>query len=548
MSVLLPWPGEGARESVMTDMEAVEALKHDPMKFKELCWPDVRFYEKQRQIVYSFRDNDETIVPAGNKLGKDFVAAFLVVWFFMTRHPCRIVTTSAKDQHLAVLWGEIMNFINTSRIPLNAKAGGPLVCTHQNIKKLINGRLCDLSYVKGMVTGPHNTESLQGHHIAQQNDGIPRTAMFVDESSASPEEADTMTKSWRNRFFGFGNTWACDNWFRHAIEGAPDRRDPGGDIVDPLDPKRYERRVIHITAMDSPNVILGLKEREMGRAPSYRMVIPGVKSMKEYDKERRRLSESEACVILDAKFWKGKDAMLYPAEWLLRARKIAAELEGTFRRAKGMGVDPAEGGDKSAWTIVDEFGVIYQESRKTPRTTDVVKVTLELMSRFQVPPDRVYFDNGGGGKQHADVLRDQGFTVKSLGFGTPPMLEVRYARYSVKTRKDMVEIKYAYRNRRAQMYHLLRQLIDPDLNPDGFGIPDKYWECHRQLGPIPLWHDEEGRIYLPPKHKDSGQKSPTKDGTTLEKLLGCSPDEADSLVLAVYGMLEQDNKVRAGAA
>ena len=46
----------------------------DPVEFKKLCWPDVEFYDKQREIIYSVQDNDETIVPAGNMLGKDFVA------------------------------------------------------------------------------------------------------------------------------------------------------------------------------------------------------------------------------------------------------------------------------------------------------------------------------------------------------------------------------------------------------------------------------------------------------------------------------------------
>lgn len=531
----------------LTDPEVVALCQADPLKFKELCWPDVRFYRKQREIIYSFRDNDETIVPAGNKLGKDFVAAFLVVWFFMTRHPCRILTTSAKDQHLSVLWGEIMHFINSSRVPINARKGGPLLCTHHKLRKYVGGSLCDLSKCEGIVTGPDNSESLLGHHIANVGDGIPRTAMFVDEASSSSDVVDTNTKTWRNRFFGFGNTWSCDNWFRYAMEGTPDGRDKGGDIPDPLDPNRYERKVIHITAMDSPNVILGLEEKKLGRMPSYRMVIPGVKSYKEYERERRRLSASEACVILDAQFWKGKDNYLYPKEWLTRAKEVAKKLVGTYRRPKGMGVDPAEGGDSSAWTIVDEFGIMHQESCKTKHTTDVVDITMQLMREWQVPPERIYFDTGGGGKQHADRMRENGFKVRSIGFGTPPSLEVRYARYSVNRRKDMGELRYTYRSRRAQMYHLLRQLIDPDENPDGFGIPEEYYETHRQLGPIPLWHDKEGRIYLPPKHKDSGQKSPTQEGITLEKLLGCSPDEADSLVLATYAMLEQDDKVRAGA-
>ena len=41
----------------------------DPMKVKNLLWPDVYFYKQQRQIIYSAWDNDQTFAPAGNMLG-----------------------------------------------------------------------------------------------------------------------------------------------------------------------------------------------------------------------------------------------------------------------------------------------------------------------------------------------------------------------------------------------------------------------------------------------------------------------------------------------
>ena len=29
----------------------------DPIRFCELCWPEVNLYDKQREILYSVRDN-----------------------------------------------------------------------------------------------------------------------------------------------------------------------------------------------------------------------------------------------------------------------------------------------------------------------------------------------------------------------------------------------------------------------------------------------------------------------------------------------------------
>ncbi len=43
--------------------------KVDPIALQKLWWPKVMWYDKQVEVVYSVEENDETIVPAGNKLG-----------------------------------------------------------------------------------------------------------------------------------------------------------------------------------------------------------------------------------------------------------------------------------------------------------------------------------------------------------------------------------------------------------------------------------------------------------------------------------------------
>src|SRR5690606_28336837 len=107
-------------------------------------------------------ENDETYVPAGNMLGKDFVAAFIVLRFFLTRHPVRVITTSADYSQLeAVLWGEIRRFLQTSRVPLIRSRGGPIINNHLHLKKIYNGQECGLSYVIGRVAA--KGEGMLGH-------------------------------------------------------------------------------------------------------------------------------------------------------------------------------------------------------------------------------------------------------------------------------------------------------------------------------------------------------------------------------------------------
>src|SRR3990172_2997983 len=95
------------------------SLLSDPIKFTSTCWPHLRLYDKQVEIMYSVRDNKRTVCVAGNQLGKDFITALIALWFFCSRRPCRVVTSSSGQSQLeAVLWGEMRRFLNTTVYPL----------------------------------------------------------------------------------------------------------------------------------------------------------------------------------------------------------------------------------------------------------------------------------------------------------------------------------------------------------------------------------------------------------------------------------------------
>jgi hypothetical protein len=110
------------------------------------------------------------------------------------------------------------------------------------------------------------------------------------------------------------------------------------------------------------------------------------------------------------------------------------------------------------------------------------------------------------------------------------------------------EERYHFKNRRAEMYGTLRVFLDPSLkryvgNKDeftGFGLPAEYIELRRQLSLIPLSYDQEGRLYLLPKYK----RSPNSTERTLTEIIGCSPDEADALVLAIHAMQHLTRRIK----
>lgn len=506
----------------------------DPIKFQQLMWPDIHFYKKQRDILYSVVDNDETFAVAGNELGKDFVGGFIALWAFMCHKEVRVVTTSVHDDHLRVLWAEIMRFIRTSKYPMTVRDGGPLHCNHRDIRKMVNGEMCEVSYLIGKVS--EKGEGMAGHHAAY-------TLFLMDEASGIDDLAYTQCGTWGKKAFIFGNPNPCNNFFRSAIKE--------GDIKSE-DGTFYHRKVIKITAEDSPNVQYARAEIAAGKTPSNKILIPGVKQYATLLKHRKLWDKVRQCIGLDAEFYEGAEILLFPPVWLNQAEDNARERSGT-KLKRYMGCDPAEGGDNTCWCVIDRLGLIALISFKTPDTSVITSKTLALMREYEVEPESVLFDRGGGGKQHADNLRRQGFSVRTVAFGESVKPERKRGLTTFDRRKEEDEEHYIYKNRRAEMYGLASLYIDPK-EETGFGMPaeiigqkrpDGGPSLREQLAVFPKLLDGEGRIYLPPKNKPS-KTSTLKPEDTLIGMIGCSPDEADAFVMAIYAMLSKPVRRTAG--
>ena len=488
----------------------------DPLKFVRLVWPDVRLYDKQREIMKSVELDDETYVVAGNMLGKDFIAGLIVLWFFLTRSPCRIVTTSVDHSQLeGVLWGEIRNFIQTAAYPLSATSGGPLIVNHMHLRQVWRSGICGKSYVIGRVAA--KGEGMLGHHI-NSSDGVPRTMLLTDEASGVDDVTYERGSTWMRRFLAIGNGYHCDNFFRKGIKA--------GTLIS--DDGRCYRRCLRIRGEDSPNVRLALAQQRAGVPVTGECLLPGVLPWADYKKRRETWSPQRQCIGLDAMFWEGAEDLLVPPEWLAYGEKLHDRLKGKRRQAKALGIDTAEGGDDSVWTAVDEYGIVEQYARKTPDTAVIWKVTRAMGERLGIPSDRWLFDRGGGGKQAADILRDKGYDVRDVSFGERP----RDAdAWTPEDREEARVTAHTYRNLRTQLYWELSARFNPKNG--GFAMPPECSELSRQLSLIPRLTDDEDRPLMLPK----GKPGDDKEKRTLRKLMGCSPDEADSTALGRFAMV-----------
>lgn len=189
-----------------------------PFKLAKEFWPNVVFYDKQREIIRSVEDSVETYVPAGNKLGKDFVTGFIVLSTFLrcikSGQTCRIVTTSVAEHHLKVLWGEIGRFLTSSKHPLLFRKGGPLTVNHMEIRRASETLAKNpINYMVGRVS--ERGEGLAGHHADV-------TLGVADEASGVAKTSYAMFQGWAKRMLFIGNP-NCDGFFKDGCRA--------GDLV-----------------------------------------------------------------------------------------------------------------------------------------------------------------------------------------------------------------------------------------------------------------------------------------------------------------------------
>lgn len=364
-------------------------------------------------------------------------------------------------------------------------------------------------------------------------------------NSGIEDDTYNSTQTWAHRKLIIGNPFPCNNFFRKGVV----HRFGGGDMPRPKGPngehRGYYRKVIKIRAEDSPNVILARRQIAAGMEPTNTIIVPGVKSWAKYCQDRVLWDPILQTIGLDAEFYEGAENLLYPPEWLNRAEELHdAMVARKFKRtAKAMGVDPAAGGDKTAIAIIDEFGLIELLAIPTPDTSVIPTTVLRKMREYNLKPEQILFDLGGGGQQHVDRLRAQGYNVKGVGFGEAVSAPLRRVPSAFADKLDVRESRYAYYNRRAEMYGDLSILLDPASDrPQGFALPRQYDNLRKQMSVIPKVYEME-RLKIPPKDK----KGRDDKQVTLKELIGHSPDELDALVLAVHQLLHKVKKLKVGA-
>ncbi len=511
---------------IHTDDGLMRDYTEDPLGFISLCWPKLRLYPKQAAVIESVVDNKETFVPAANETGKSLIASLAALWFFQSRQPARVIVISATEVNLKnVLWREMSYRISESELRFPV---------HINSKRVdrwldpLGKRIDERSYILGQVT--NQPDSFQGHHLPHD---IPRVLLIAEEASGIEDIYYEAATAWAHRMLIIGNPLNTTNFFYFKSRS--------GDVEDPSGKDNLLRKVMHISAEDTPNVIMGHKWVEAGKQGQPPVLIEGLLAWHEYLTRKHEYDEPIATARLYGQFYTGSRAMMFPEEWLQKSADIAKGLINyeVKREALAMGIDTGAGRDESVWTIIDKMGIMRQIAMKTPDTMKIYDVTIDMMTEYGLSPWQVCIDYGGGGKQIADALQRSGYRIHRVHFGSSPSMKPTRAKSK---REDFNIHRQAYKNKRAEMYGRLRLWLRPDRQEGQFALlpsDDGNWSMlEEELRVVPLTYDPEGKLFVIPK-----DKNPTvmvnSEQLTLKKLLGRSPDRSDSLVLALEALVNQ---------
>ena len=510
---------------------------HNPLAFIEYYWPGTKIYDKQEETLLSVRDNNETFVHSANECGKTKCTSLAVLWFFCTRFPAKVVTSSSSEKQLKqILWSEIDFLIRTAVYPLGID--------QQTLKLQVldeNRIPYGNHYVTGTVT--NSVENFQGHHLPRDPDWLPRVLFAFDEASGIPDEFYHAAQSQAHRLLVTSNPLSTDGFLFRECNRKP-KDDP-----DPYRPGKFYRKVIHIDALDSPNVKIGMEWEKAGRTGMPPTLIPGLIDWHTYKFRERVWDPIKRQMRLHGFFYQGIEYLLFPPDYLDAAENAWDQVWCMKRGPCFMGVDPAEGGgDLTAWSVIDWLGIVDQVVKNTRDTNEINPITMNLMGKWHIPARRVVYDKGGGGNIHVNSLRGKGIRARAISFGGSP------------------KEKEEYKNRRAEIYGLLAKALDPSkwskIPPSESGADGDVWrrcfaipraddpmmphdqrelvsrifspELREELAVLPTLYDAEGRLYLPPKNRQRSKKTSANSQPTIREMIGRSPDRADSLALAVY--------------
>lgn len=352
-----------------TEKVNIEAIKRrgrrDPVWFI-LNILNVKYLTpQQKKVCRSIRDNRRTAVPAGNGVGKTFLAACLVLWFLFCFDNSKVLTTAPTwFQVENLLWREIRTILSRSALAGN----GSLTLTSVS--------LSNEWFAVGLST--NDPTRFQGIHA-------PFVLVVFDEATGVAnqiwEAAEGVAVGGNDRFLSIGNP-----------------TDPTAKFKQVCDSELWN--VIRLSGEEHPNVIEG------------REIVPGAVT-REWIKEKEieyggRESAFYRARVLGLFPEQGDDMLISLAD-VERAQSRWTPPNGT---PDALGVDVARFGSDETVEIE-----IYGRTVAMPRTFHGQDTMKTAGSVKQSPARKKGVDDSGLGGGVTDRLKEQKIDVLAYNAG-----------------------------------------------------------------------------------------------------------------------------------
>jgi hypothetical protein len=209
--------------------------------------PD-HIWDKMRDIGYSVRDNEKTVVPAGHGVSKTFSAARIALQFLYCHCPSTVITTAPSGTQVEdLLWREI----HAAHAGAKIRLGGKMTTVQLDLQEETGRKWFATGFSTRADTVTAEATKMQGYHNEHLLLIFDEAAGILPEIWRAGEHIGAPFKRW----LAVGNATSGTGEFPEAINSGL-------------------WNVIQVSVTDTPNFIQG------------KTVIPGVYGV-EYEREIR---------------------------------------------------------------------------------------------------------------------------------------------------------------------------------------------------------------------------------------------------------------------
>lgn len=371
--------------SIEQQKKIIELWRESPLT-RHSSFSEKRLWSKQEEILHAYRKHKRIIVKSGNTIGKSMVAADIVMDFLTVNYPAKVITTAPSwTQVEDVLWKEIANYYNTSKIPIEGK--------------LLNTelRFNDEWFAVGISTD--TPVRMQGRHS-------PNLLVLIDEASGITTEIwDIVDALHPSKVVAIGNPLENSGRFYEAFQS-------------PLWHK------ITVSCRECVEW-----QRKNGR-------IPGLVTQEWIDEQEQIHGKSSAYVQIhvDGEFPEESESTLVSRKWVEEARKRVNDGtadkenddEDTSTRVVAADVATKHGTNETV--IGKRYGHTIHELKgylNIPTTSTIDKLQYEY-TMFK--PSTLVVDSDGIGEGVSDGLISKRISVTEFhgGYGQKAIDQVKF--------------------------------------------------------------------------------------------------------------------------